>query len=325
VAVIFGRAVTQAANAEGTVAALANLALVSGALQGDNGGIFPVAEQGNALGLLAAGVCSAFLPGFQAAATGGANADRILAGIEAGTIKALYLAGCNPLVEFPANARWKAALVKLELLVVQDVLASELTAMAGVLLPGAAGAEKRGSVTALDGRISTLAKAVDPPGEARPDLAIFADLFTALSGKPAPSEATLRSELTGQSWPGAPASGSLKGATPALATPESAELQLLVGKCPFHFGSATASSAACLELAPEGVIFISPVDAARLGVAEGGQLKVTGPAGSATGKVLIRDKVPAGLLTASDNFADLNIQQIVPAGANCVAVTAAKA
>jgi len=200
------------------VAALANLALVSGALQGDCGGIFPVAEQGNAYGLIEAGVGPEFLPGFQENAAGGADVNAILAGIEKGDIKALYLAGCNPLIEFPESARWKAALPKLELLVVQDILASELTAMASVVLPAATGAEKSGSVTALDGRVSTLHKAVDAPGEARPDLAILADLFTSLSGKPAPSEATLRGQMAEHSQPFVPAAGRLQGATPALAT-----------------------------------------------------------------------------------------------------------
>lgn len=324
VAVIFGRAVTNAANAENTLAALVNLALVSGALQGDSGGLFPVAEQGNIFGLLSSGVCPEYLPGFQDHANGGADAEAILAGIEKGEIKALYLAGCNPLVEFPESARWRAALAKLELLVVQDILASELTAMAGVVLPGAASTEKSGSVTALDGRISLLRKAVDAPGEARSDLAVFADLFTALSGKPAPSEVTLRSQMAEQRLPFSPVSGSLKGTNPKLPSMATSDLQLLVGKCPFHFGALTTYSAANLELAPTGVILINPTDAARLGVAEGGQLKVTGPVGSACGKVMISGKVPAGLLTASDNFAGLNIQQIMPSGSNCAAVTAVK-
>ena len=207
---------------------------------------------------------------------------------------------------------------------VQDILASELTSLAHVVLPGAAGAEKRGSVTALDGRVSLLRKAVDPPGEARPDLAIFADLFTALSGKPAPSEAAVHNQLAEQNRPFAPAGGSLKGACPALATPATADLQLLIGKCPFHFGTMTTYSAANNELAPTGVILINPADAMKLGVADGGQLKVTGPAGSASGKVMISQKVPPGLLTAAEHFADLNIQQVMPAGSDCVAVTAVK-
>jgi formate dehydrogenase alpha subunit len=303
------------------VAALANLALVSGALQGDVGGLFPVAPQGNAFGLLESGVCPEYSPAFLEQSGGGADCAGILAGIEQGEIKALYLAGCNPLVEFPENGRWRTALSKLELLVVQGVLASELTALAGVVLPGAAVTEKGGTVLALDGRLNELRKAVDPPGEARPDLTIFAALFTALSGKPAPGEAALRSLLPGQQQGFAPVPGGLRGATPALDAPPIGEMQLLVGKCPFHFGTMTTCSPANLELAPEGAILINPADAARLGVAAGDRLKVTGPAGTASGKALILTKVPAGLLTASPEFTDLNIQQIIPGGSNCVTVT----
>ena len=98
----------------------------------------------------------------------------------------------------------------------------------------------------------------------------------------------------------------------------------MLSKCPFQFGTTTTYSAANNELAPEGVIIVNPEDAGKLGVADGGKLKVTGPAGSASGKVMIHEMMPAGLLAASDNFAEMNIQQIMPSGSNCVAVTVAK-
>ena len=123
----------------------------------------------------------------------------------------------------------------------------------------------------------------------------------------------------------APAEKSLLAATPELTSPEAAELQLLVGKCPFQFGTTTTYSAANNELAPAGLIIVNPEDAAKLGVVDGGKLKVTGPAGTASGKVMVHEMVPAGLLAASNNFTDMNIQQIVPSGSNCVAVTATKA
>ena len=172
--------------------------------------------------------------------------------------------------------------------------------------------------------LNALRKAVDAPGDARPDLAILADLFTTLSGKPAPSEAALHSQVAEQKGPFAPATGQLHGAVPALTAPATPEMQLLVGKCPFHFGTETTYSAANLELAPAGALLINPADAARLGIKDGDQFKVTSPAGSASGKALLMEKVPVGLLTASDNFADLNILQIMPSGSNCVAVTSSK-
>ncbi|MEJ2490637.1 MAG: molybdopterin-dependent oxidoreductase [Desulfuromonadales bacterium] len=357
VAIVIGRDVINSAGGEAAMAAIANLALVSGALHGDQGGLFPIPAKGNTQGLIDAGVAPEFLPGMQDYATAkeafakawhsplpenGADAMGILDGIEQGTIKALYLAGVNPLVNFPDSQRWRKALEKLETLVVQDILASDLTALATVVLPGAAAAEKRGSVTSLDQRVNTLRMAVAPPGEARPDLAILSDLFARLTGKPEPSEKALRQEMMALSggyaavcenleqrsfcWkqPYTPDSQSLLAATPELVAPETAEWQLLVTKCPFHFGTTTTASAACSELAPEGVIIINRTGAAKLGVAEGGQLQVNGPAGSVKGKVMVHDMMPDGLLAAGDNFTDLNIQKILPSAGNCVAVTVAK-
>jgi formate dehydrogenase alpha subunit len=357
VSIVFGRDVSGSAQAEAAVAALTNLALVCGALHGDHSGLYPVAGKGNVQGLLDAGVAADTLPGLQDYATGrerfatawhttlpegGADANGILDGIEQGSIRALYVAGCNPLVNFPESARWRKALQKLELLVVEDILASELTALATVVLPGAAAAEKRGSVTALDGRVNRLRVAVEAPGEARPDLAILSDLFARLTGKPEPSEKVVRQEMIELSgcysdacqgldqldfsWkkPYVVVDGSLSAATPELVAPEQAELQLLLSKCPFQFGSTTTYSPANRELAPEGLILINPEDAAGLGVADGGKLKLTGPAGSASAKVMLHATMPVGLLAAADNFADVEIQQILPSGSNCVAVTATK-
>ena len=358
VAILFGRDVMGSAQTEEAVAALANLALVSGALDGDRGGLFPVLAKGNMQGLIDAGVAPEFLPGLQdytagkekfaslwhaTLPEGGADATGILTGIEQGTIRALFLAGTNPLVNFPESARWRKALEKLEILVVQDILTSDLTRLATVVLPGAASAEKRGSVTALDQRVNKLRIAVAAPGEARPDLAILSNLFARLTGKPEPSEGAIHQEMMDISdsyadvcqnleqrnfcWKQAyaPADKSLLAAMPELTPPAIAELQLMVSKCPFQFGTTTTYSAANNELAPVGLIFVNPEDATKLGVADGGQLKVTGPAGSTSGKVMVHGMVPVGLLAASDNFPEMNIQQIIPSGTNCVAVTATKA
>ncbi len=358
VAIVFGRDVMGAANAEAAVAAIANLALVTGALHGDAGGLFPVAGKGNTQGLIDAGVAADFLPGLQSYAAarekfakawhttlpeGGADCDGILDGIEKGTIRGLLIAGTNPLVTFPDSGRWRKALEKLEFLVVQDILASDLTRLATVVLPAAASAEKRGTMTALDQRVNKLRIAVEPPGLARPDLAILCEVFARLSGKPEPSELALRREMMDLSgrytdvcqnldqlsfcWkqPFHADDRSLLAASPELISPTTAEMQLLVGKCPFQFGTTTTYSPANHELAPEGLIIINPADAARLDVADGDRLQVTGPVGSARGKVMVSPMVPPGLVTASDNFADMNIRQILPSGSNCVAVSAAKA
>ena len=158
----------------GDAVTVANLAILLGALGKEAGGLFPVDEKNNTLGLLDAGIA----PG-----NGGKDLWGIIDGIESGAIKALYLLGTNPLVAFPENGRIRKALEKLELLVVQDIAETETTRLAHVVFAASAAAEKDGTFTTPDGRVQCLQKAVNVPGKARQDLAIITDLINALTGE----------------------------------------------------------------------------------------------------------------------------------------------
>ncbi|MCM2359461.1 MAG: molybdopterin-dependent oxidoreductase, partial [Geobacteraceae bacterium] len=92
-AIIFGADLMRCADAAGTVQALANLALLTGCLGGDSGGLFPVDEKNNVQGLLDMGVVHDALPGYQATAVKEKDLWQIVEGIEQGSIKALYLLG----------------------------------------------------------------------------------------------------------------------------------------------------------------------------------------------------------------------------------------
>jgi predicted molibdopterin-dependent oxidoreductase YjgC len=74
----------------------------------------------------------------------------------------------------------KRSLAKAELVVLQEIFPSETAAYADVLLPGAAWAEKDGTFTNTERRIQRVREAVEPPGEARPDWAILAELANRL-------------------------------------------------------------------------------------------------------------------------------------------------
>jgi formate dehydrogenase major subunit len=65
----------------------------------------------------------------------------------------------------------------LELLVVQDIFLTATAEMADVVLPAAASwAETEGTVTNSERRVQRVRKALDPPGDARDDLWIIAEL-----------------------------------------------------------------------------------------------------------------------------------------------------
>lgn len=354
VAVIFGRDLMQSSAAASAVPALLDLALVSGAC-GPHSGVYPLEEKGNAYGALAAGVAPELLPGGTAYAkgdviasawhctlpSGGIDAIELLNAIESGSIRALYLAACNPLADFPDSGRWRRALEKLELLIVQDIFASELTGLAHIVLPGAAAPEKSGTVTALDGRISELSVAAAPPGEARPDAAILAELFASLSGKPLPTVHALRAELSGfgggcsscQNQGGyqycrpplfQPAAGSLRAAMPALIPPPGAGFHLLIGKSPYQFGSSTGHGQASGELTVADGVHVSPLDASSLGVTgPDARLRVNGPAGAFSAPVVVSAMIPDGLLFVPSHLHGQTPLQAVTLG-NCAAVTAAK-
>ncbi len=84
-------------------------------------------------------------------------------------IKGCYVMGENPAMSDPDQNHTREALSRLEHLVVQDLFLTETAAFADVVLPATAFPEKDGTFTNTDRRVQMGRKAVDPPGDARPD------------------------------------------------------------------------------------------------------------------------------------------------------------
>ncbi|MFB8170283.1 molybdopterin oxidoreductase family protein [Kitasatospora purpeofusca] len=95
---------------------------------------------------------------------------------EQGSIRMLWISGTNPAVSLPDLARIRSILGQERLFtVVQDLFLTETAQMADIVLPAATWGEKTGTFTNADRTVHLSDKAVDPPGEARPDLDIFLD------------------------------------------------------------------------------------------------------------------------------------------------------
>jgi len=77
----------------------------------------------------------------------------------------------------------KAALENVEFLIVQDILPSEVTQLADIVLPGTTFAEKDGTFTNSTGWVQRIRKAIDPPGEAQLDWQITQQLAKQLGGE----------------------------------------------------------------------------------------------------------------------------------------------
>ncbi|MBT3153884.1 nitrate reductase [Streptomyces sp. CHD11] len=95
---------------------------------------------------------------------------------EQGSIRMLWISGTNPAVSLPELARIRSVLGQDRLFVVaQDLFLTETAQLADVVLPAATWGEKTGTFTNADRTVHLSDKAVEPPGEARPDLDIFLD------------------------------------------------------------------------------------------------------------------------------------------------------
>jgi len=74
-------------------------------------------------------------------------------------------------------------LAKLDTLIVSDILPNDTVKLADYVLPGCAHAEKRGTFTNTNGRVQKFMKAVEPPGDARPEWDFLHDLVYNVTGK----------------------------------------------------------------------------------------------------------------------------------------------
>jgi ferredoxin-nitrate reductase len=102
------------------------------------------------------------------------HAMQIFRYCEDGSIRMLWISATNPAVSLPELARIRAILRKPNLFViVQDAFMTETAKHADVVLPAAIWGEKTGTFTNADRTVHISYKAVEPPGEAKPDLEIF--------------------------------------------------------------------------------------------------------------------------------------------------------
>ena len=190
---VWGMGITQHVNGIHNAHALLNLSLVAGQMGRPGSGISPLRGQNNVQGCGDAGCIPTNLPGYQLytpeslarfeAAWGvrppgrtGRVVTEIVEGCLSGETRAMYVVGENPLLSEPDLHHAEKAIGQLDFLVVQDLFMHETAERAHVFLPAATFAEKEGTFTNSERRVQRVRAAIPPPGEARPDWWITAQL-----------------------------------------------------------------------------------------------------------------------------------------------------
>ncbi|MBB3197225.1 nitrate reductase [Roseateles terrae] len=191
--------------------ALIHLHLATGQIGRPGAGPFSLTGQPNAMGGRETGGMATLLPGHRdpmraqdreeiAALWGcdplpdrpGRTAVEMFEAAARGEIKALWIACTNPAQSLPDQALVRAALSRCELVILQEAFVGTATAdFADVLLPAATWAEKDGTVTNSERRISRVRAALAPAGESKPDWQIVRDVAVRMEAVLRPDAASL--------------------------------------------------------------------------------------------------------------------------------------
>jgi formate dehydrogenase major subunit len=195
VALFYTLGITEHITGTDNVKTCANLQMLLGNIGRESSGVNPLRGQNNVQGACDMGVLPDVFSGYQkvedskvrekfAKAWGmeslpdgeGTKIPAMFDGMLNNDIKALYLYGENVVMSEPNQAHTIEALKKLDLLIVQDIFFNETATFADVIFPSTCVAETEGTFTNTERRVQRVRKAVEPPGQARDDWWIIAEL-----------------------------------------------------------------------------------------------------------------------------------------------------
>jgi formate dehydrogenase alpha subunit len=340
---------------------LANLSMLCGQIGKASSGVNPLRGQNNVQGGCDMGAIHSVFPGYQKVADpavrkkfgeawnteiptnkGGRITDFIEKANE-GVLKGFYAFGEDPVQSEPNQALVIESLKKLEFTLVQEIFLTETAKLADVVLPAACFAEKDGTFTNSERRVQRVRKALDPPGDARPDWQIICDVSTAM-GYPmqyesasavfdemaslTPSYAGIsydRIEEEGLQWPcptkehpgtkylhegkftrGKGLMQAITFRPPAETPDEEYPLILSTGRTLYHYniGNMTRKNEAITQKQDENFVEMNAVDAERLGIENGGPARVTTRRGSIVVTAHVGNKVRPGALWMPFHFVE---------------------
>ncbi len=360
--IAYAMGITQHSNGTNLVRTLANLAMVTGNVGKESTGVNPLRGQCNVQGACDAGALPNLYPGYQNVEDAAAREKFEKAwngklqerkGMTltcafnqalTGEVKGMVIFGENPMMSDPDIGHIEAAIAKLDFLAVVDIFPTETAKLADVVLPAACYAEKDGTFTSTDRVIRVVRKAVDPPGEARPDWQVACDLgrMFGSDGFEFGSPAQIMEEMASVApiyggvdydridreivrWPcptkdhpgtkvlhegsfkiGKGPFAIVEHTPPAEETSEDFPFILTTGRNLFHFhtGSMTRRSRKLQREAPDPYVEVNEDDAHELGIADGQSVRVSTRRGSITLEARVTGWIRPGTVFIPFHYAE---------------------
>jgi formate dehydrogenase major subunit len=282
--------------------------------------------------------------GVEMSETTGLTSIEAMNGAVRGDVRGIYIMGENPMLSDPNIAHVEQSLKNLDFLVVQDIFLTETAELADVVLPASCFAEKEGTFTNTERRVQRVRKAVEGPGESREDWAILAEVMRRLGFDPGFGSASeimdeiarltpsfggishKRLEQEQVQWP-CPSSdhpgtpilhvGKFSRGERAMFRPwpyipagelpdDEYPMLLSTGRLLYHYNTPTMTgkNEELMEIEGRSFIEINPADADKLGVEQGGRMKVASRRGEIETEARVTERVPEGVLFMPFHFAD---------------------
>lgn len=279
--------------------------------------VLPVLRRGNVRGAVQAGMA-------------GASTIDILQQAAQGTVKCLVLVGADLVSDVPDTSLVRRAMASVEHVIAVDTLLHASSQDATVILPAAAFAEKDGTTTNIEGRVTQLTRKVTARGTARPDWMTALEVADALNidlGMGSVSE--VHDQLVRHVAAFAPATRSALAANPdgvlmahsrterpAATAPTVPErlgfgYRLVVSRTLYDAGHAVVESPSMASLAPGAAVHMHPLDLARLGATDGAHVKVASSRTSIVIPVRADERVLRGTVWAAWNQSGPNIGELI--------------
>jgi formate dehydrogenase major subunit len=192
--ILWGMGISQHVHGTDNARCLIALALSTGQIGKPGSGLHPLRGQNNVQGASDSGLIPMFYPDYQRVNTPaarerfeklwkteldpdpGLTVVEIMNAAKKHEIRGMYIMGENPAMSDPDVDHAREAMAALDHCVVQDIFLTETAYLADVVLPATAWPEKVGTVTNTDRMVQLGRKAIDAPGEARPDLDLIIEL-----------------------------------------------------------------------------------------------------------------------------------------------------
>jgi formate dehydrogenase major subunit len=192
--IFWGMGISQHVHGTDNARCLIALALCTGQIGRPGTGLHPLRGQNNVQGASDAGLIPMLYPDYMSVEDDavrtkyedlwkaelnpnkGLTVVEIINAILADEIKGMYIQGENPAMSDPDQNHARAALAKLDHLVVQDIFLTETAWHADVILPATAHAEKTGTFTNTNREIQMGRAVLNPPGDARQDWELIQEM-----------------------------------------------------------------------------------------------------------------------------------------------------